>query len=456
MSTPQSARPAKPESTPKCRAPAGHNGSLNGHARLDTQGVRAVEGQDSPQASVTAVPKDSAPAGNGTAQPAMADATPTEVSLAGHQAGRDNGSGDAQTTLVPAADIPGAQSASGTQRLSGTGDQTPPAATAEAIPTADSLLADPLLSLLAGVLDDVERSRIANENRLRSLAGRWQKKDGQSCGFALTPPGFDPASKTLVKDILAVVKAEISAAAEDRRPQMPSDWHPVKHAEVWNVALIVLGLAEQEHQAELDLCRRLRGDRHTPAHPLEPWRKAHKGVGEKQFARLLGAVSDPYIRPDIPRKKDGKIVAVEPSRPRIVSELWALGGLNPVNGVARRRQKYVKANWSDDVKKRAFLVAEKCMQTLREPCYRPEGSEWAIHADGCECSAYRLLYDRERERLADSVHREECARCGPAGQPALTGSRRSLGHKKAMALRRVAKEILKDLWREARRIHRDI
>lgn len=42
---------------------------------------------------------------------------------------------------------------------------------------------------------------------------------------------------------------------------------------------------------------------------------------------------------------------------------------------------------------------------------------------------------------------------GPAGKPAPTGSPLSTGHQHARALRLVAKTVLRDLWREARRIH---
>jgi hypothetical protein len=66
----------------------------------------------------------------------------------------------------------------------------------------------------------------------------------------------------------------------------------------------------------------------------------------------------------------------------------------------------------------------------------------------------REVYDQRRAATAERVHKTECLRCGPAGKPALPGSPWSAGHQLADALRIVSKEqLLKNLWREARRIH---
>lgn len=46
-------------------------------------------------------------------------------------------------------------------------------------------LVDPILVLLADVLDDAERTRIANENRLRQLTRDVEDSDGEMRGFGL-------------------------------------------------------------------------------------------------------------------------------------------------------------------------------------------------------------------------------------------------------------------------------
>lgn len=155
-----------------------------------------------------------------------------------------------------------------------------------------------------------------------------------------------------------------------------------------------------------------------------PWRgwldsPESKGVGAKQLARLLGATGDPYWH------------AAE-DRPRLVSELWSYCGYAVVDGRAPARRKGVQANWSDDARKRAWLIAGSCVKS---------GGH------------YREVYDAAKLHYADAVHGSECVRCGPSGKPALPGSAISDGHRHARALRAIAKELLKDLWIESRRQH---
>lgn len=153
--------------------------------------------------------------------------------------------------------------------------------------------------------------------------------------------------------------------------------------------------------------------------PLGPWVKDTLGLGEKQIARLLAATGDPVYATD---SETGEVWE------RTVSQLWAYCGYRP----GQQRKKGVKSNWSSEAKMRAFLCAESCMKVMSSP--------------------YRKVYDDAREHYRDAKHEHECPRCGPAGNPAKPGSDLSDGHKHARALRKVAKEILKDLWKESRKI----
>jgi hypothetical protein len=281
-------------------------------------------------------------------------------------------------------------------------------------PMAETLL-DPALALAADFLDDVERVKLANENRLR----------------ALTRVGTD-------------------ADGVDRYIGLDVD-HPV----VAQLASMVESLAGIEHAATLNLQRMVR------KHPLGPWIKATKGVGEKQGARLLAVIGDPYWRPEITRA-DGTVI---PEGPRTVSALWAYCGLHVLPsgqpeidahlghaagdqageggdsgqhdsddrllpaGVAARRRKGQQANWSTKAKTRAYLIAESSMKTIRQPC------EPNDHAEDCACSPYRLVYDRRKSHTSVS-------------RPDWTD-----GHRHADALRVASKEILKDLWRAGREWH---
>lgn len=287
------------------------------------------------------------------------------------------------------------------------------------------------LAAAADSLFDVEKVRTASENRLRQFtrAAGEPDKDGELRGF-----GWDLRSPAVVAQatLVAAMLCDSAVAEQSLGPG------PKK----------TKGCC-LEHDAERNLTRALR------AHPLGPWVKAQKGIGEKQGGRLIATIDDPYLRPEM-KLPDG---TWESARARTVSELRAYFGYgedktNP--GHIQKRQRGQRANWSAAGKMRAYLVAEKCMQSgldKRYGCERAEGDDFATHTPECGCSPYRVIYDRERVRYAEAVHAEECVRCGPSGRPAQPGSPLSLAHKKARALRRVAKEIIDDMWREARRIH---
>jgi len=257
-------------------------------------------------------------------------------------------------------------------------------------------LLDPALALAAEVLDDLERVRIANANRLRILTTTEADADGEQRGF-----GLDNS-----------------------------------HPDVARLAAIVDMLGKVEHDATLNL------QRHMRRHPLGPWAKAQRGIGEKQVARLLAAIGDPYIRPEIARE-DGTVV---PAGPRTVSALWAycglhvlpLGGdpspgagdtLDPPAGVAPKRARGQRANWSTAAKTKAYLIALSCLKQLVKPC------TGEAHTDDCQCSPYRVTYDQRRAHTAGT-------------RPDWTD-----GHSHNDGLRVAAKAILRDLWREAKRIH---
>jgi hypothetical protein len=267
------------------------------------------------------------------------------------------------------------------------------------------LLADPILGIAADVVDDLERVRIANENRYRTLTAT------DEFGHGLSP----------------------------------------EHPDVARLSAIIDALGKAEHQAILNLQRVMR------AHPLGAWVKEQPGVGEKQAARLLATIRDPYWN-DLH------------DRPRTVSELWAYSGLHVLPGgqlrfeahsasaagsnvhtsghasgephgmsaagVAPKRQRGQKANWNEDARKRAWLIAASCVK-------QPTDTRW------------RKVYDETRTKYAEAVHNDVCVRCGPKGKPAQPDSPLSLGHQHARALRAVAKAILKDLWLESKRLHQE-
>lgn len=241
------------------------------------------------------------------------------------------------------------------------------------------------LGFAASVLGDLETSRVANENRLRQLVTEFDLD--------------------------------------------------LRHPYVRRMRGVVDQLASAEHQAELGLRALMR------AHPLGPWVASQNGLGDKQVARLLAAIGDPYIRPQLTWVAQdalgNEVRETVPARPRTVSELWAYCGLhvhrkNEIHGTAPRHRKGVQSNWSEEARTRVWLVAGSCVK--------------------CRTSPFRDVYDQARAKYAESIHRVACHRCGPTGQ---VGQPLSDGHKHARAVRIVMKEILRALWVESQRLHLD-
>jgi hypothetical protein len=245
-------------------------------------------------------------------------------------------------------------------------------------------LADPTLAMAADVVDDLERVKIANQNRLRTLT-----MDGEH-GHGLT----------------------------------------LHHPDVQRLAALVKLLEDAEHQATLNLARIMRH------HPLGLFVKNSKGIGEKQAARLLASIGDPYWN-DLH------------NRPRKLRELYRFCGMDVVGtsaqarhegqdttgaGVAPSKRKGERVTWSPDARMRLWLIASKCVMVGHG-------------------GPYRAVYDEGRAKYADAVHATECKRCGPKGKPAQPGSPLSAAHQHARAIRLIAKAILRDLWTEAKRLH---
>jgi hypothetical protein len=242
------------------------------------------------------------------------------------------------------------------------------------------ILFDVMLDMCAAQLDDAERNRIANENRLRTIL------DTSEHGFGKDPD--EPLAK--------------------------------------HFAEIVENMKAIEHQSILNLQRAVK------QHPLGFWVVETKGVGLKQGGRLLATLRDPYWH-DSRDRETGECLP-NSNRPRGLRELYALAGMDVTDGgVAPVKQKGVKAHWNPLLRQRLWLVADKCIQVTASP--------------------YRQVYDASRERYAEAVHLVPCKRCGPSGKPAKPGSPLSLGHQHARARRIMGKEILRDIWEAARKLH---
>jgi len=243
--------------------------------------------------------------------------------------------------------------------------------------------ADPymLLAILADAVDDLERVKTATDNRVRSLQ--------QVKGLTGTPE-----------------EMQMLALADS--------------------------ISASEAMAVKELVRAMKD------HPLGPWVKSMKGVGEKQAARLLAAIGDPYWHP-------------VHERPRRVSELIALCGYHVVDGESPRHRKGVKSNWNNVARSRLFVIVESCMKSgIR-----------TVDGEKVGITPYGELYLAARAKYADAVHEHQCQNhkkpparsngCGTQANPewGAPGSPLRDGHVDMRARRIVAKQILKDMWKEA-------
>lgn len=158
--------------------------------------------------------------------------------------------------------------------------------------------------------------------------------------------------------------------------------------------------------------------------PWRPWLDSpdSKGVGAKQLARLLGATGDPAWND-------------RADRPRLLSELWSYCGYAVVGGAAPRLKQGQKANWSHDARKRAWLIATSCLKSG---------------------GPFRAFYDAAKERYEGAVHEVPCGRCTGRGEKAAeVGSPLKPAHIHGRGLRAMSKEVLRQVYREARR-HRGL
>jgi len=253
-------------------------------------------------------------------------------------------------------------------------------------------LADPFLALAADVLDDAERTRISNENRLRHLTRTEADEDGEVRGL-----GLDES-----------------------------------HPDVARLAALVHALGQIEHQATLNLNRLLR------QHPLGPWIKEQRGVGDKTAARLLAVVGDPYVN-------------VATGEVRTVSQLWAYCGHGDPSRRKRKgmTQEDLFALGNPTAKKRVWLISTAILKAGGGEEKATEAAADALTTTASLAAAY---YQR-KHATEGREHATECVRCGPSGKPAQPGSPWSDAHRHADALRIVGKEFLKGLWLEAKRLH---
>jgi hypothetical protein len=310
-----------------------------------------------------------------------------------------------------------------------------------------------LLALHAANLDDIERARIAAQNRARALR-------------------LDFGLEGSPQELAALALAESLAAAEKA----------------------------VERQVKLAL----------RATTLGAWVKDTTGVGERQAARLLGVIGDPAWHPvhERPRKlrelwrfcgldvvpavlavadsqqnfggggsdgEDGSLPEIQPDACDAAADgLSSLRSaddppsFNPPDAITRAA---VGSSASAEPGGPASLIIS---QAEEETAVGPPGSAprkrrgqrlawhpearmraWNIAQSVIKCGGpFREVYDAGRVRYANAVHLLPCSWCSPVGKPpAPPGSPLTPRHQHARATRLVMKAVVKAMWQESRRQH---
>jgi len=218
--------------------------------------------------------------------------------------------------------------------------------------------------------------------------------DGQPQRDTRVSPAVDPSDALLLVYADSLDDLEHARiAAENRHRSLIQVKGLADSPEAERFEGLAAALAQLEKDATKELCRALR------AHRFGPWVARTVGVGEKQGARLVASIGDPL------RYVDGQTGEVVD---RTVSKLWAYCGYRP----DQKRTKGQRSNWNATAKMRARRVAESCLKAKARSPYGP-------------------VYDNAREKYASREDWSDLRRHNAA-------------------LRVISKEVLKDLWREAR------
>jgi hypothetical protein len=197
-------------------------------------------------------------------------------------------------------------------------------------------------------------------------------------------------------------------------------------------AMHIKQLEKTEHDVALEL---VRAYRKTFSGGVRQWQVDSPGIGEHLLARLLGIIGHPCHATPYHWEgvgKDNRRLVADNPYDRSISQLWSYCGVGDPERKRRKGQSVEEAMACGIplAKSVLYLLAQSCVKVNRGP--------------------YREHYDKAREIYANRLHKAECPACGPKGKPAKPESPWSLSHQHAAALRKVSKEILRDLWIAAR------
>lgn len=190
-------------------------------------------------------------------------------------------------------------------------------------------------------------------------------------------------------------------------------------------------LASLQHQEDELLKRLVRMYRVAVEASIRDWIHNTTGLGEPVMARLLGHLGHPRVAQPYHwegKGKDNRVLVADEPYHRSISQLWSYCG---VGDPARKRRKAMSvedaaACGSPRLRSLLFVIAENCMKM-----------NGGVDKNGRPrpLSPYRAVYDEAKAVYATRVERvdDEDKPWPPARQH-------------AAALRKVGKEVLRDLW----------
>ena len=202
---------------------------------------------------------------------------------------------------------------------------------------------------------------------------------------------------------------------EDTQKSRVALTNRLKRAGIVDDALTAAVDAHQLAERKLALAMKRRFRVAAPA--VHAWTTNTVGLGEHSMARLLGVIGHPLIATPHHWEGDGadRVLVADPPYMRTVSQLWSYCGHGDPN---RKRRKGMTAAdgaalGNPRAKMLAHLIAESAMK--------------CVESDKRAGSPYRVVYDDARVVYAERDGWSD-------------------GRRHNAAVRKVAKEILRDLW----------
>lgn len=212
----------------------------------------------------------------------------------------------------------------------------------------------------------------------------------------------------------------------------------------YDTYLISLEVAKEEARKGM-----VRAYRATVPAPIRVYVKATNGLGEPLMARLLGSLGHPRIANPLHWEGTGskRVLVQDPPYERTLDQLWQYCGHGRPGRLKRgMTADELMALGKPDLKMLVHLNAVSLLNAgIRVNDGVEKGTPFAV-SDRHAITKHGQIYLDLRSEYETKVHSVECVRCGPSGKPAQPGSPWSPGHQHAAALRRIGKDLLRDLW----------